>query len=376
MVGRIFFYLLMFAGIFYANFKISSYVIFIINLLAVVILATSFVMAIIFRFGISADIQRDEGVANRGEKYIAKVIIKNKTIIPILRVKVCLKVKVSGHKHKIVLKGVGMCPAKSSTIVEIPVRCDHCGTMTLEVIKAYVFDYLLLFRFRKKLSIITQIVILPKLPRLEVINMMTSQLNDGEDELYSTEKPGDDPTEIFAIREYVGGDKIRNIHWKLSSKLDKLMVKDYGMPLHNNDTIVVDTLSSNCNTKQWQKIMDEYYDLLYGLVYVMTKRGYSFWVSYIKGTYEHKKIVTQNDIHNLFTDIYDIKPYENENSCAKMYYVQRTQTKHRIFYITQFLNDETSANMHLLAEVGPVYYLIPGHVLNERMPVKFVGQRR
>ena len=39
-------------------------------------------------------------------------------------------------------------------------------------------------------------------------------------------RKGNDPSEIFDIREYVPGDDIRSIHWKLSSKTDTLILKE------------------------------------------------------------------------------------------------------------------------------------------------------
>ena len=48
---------------------------------------------------------------------------------------------------------------------------------------------------------------------------------------FSTYKKGDDPSEIFDIREYADGDKIQRIHWKLSSKTGDLMVKEGSLPL-------------------------------------------------------------------------------------------------------------------------------------------------
>ena len=37
-----------------------------------------------------------------------------------------------------------------------------------------------------------------------------------ESDSYSTIKGGDDPSEVFAIREYREGDRLQRIHWKLS----------------------------------------------------------------------------------------------------------------------------------------------------------------
>ena len=37
----------------------------------------------------------------------------------------------------------------------------------------------------------------------------------GDSDEFSMYRPGDDPSETFALREYLSGDRIRSIHWKL-----------------------------------------------------------------------------------------------------------------------------------------------------------------
>ena len=64
----------------------------------------------------------------------------------------------------------------------------------------------------------------------------SSQLDETPDSMadndeYSMTRPGSDTSEIYAIRPYVPGDPIRSIHWKLTEKLDKLMVREFGRPL-------------------------------------------------------------------------------------------------------------------------------------------------
>ena len=50
----------------------------------------------------------------------------------------------------------------------------------------------------------------------------------------SQERPGADLTETFQIREYVPGDSMRQIHWKLSGKFDRLIVRDPALPITRN----------------------------------------------------------------------------------------------------------------------------------------------
>ena len=54
----------------------------------------------------------------------------------------------------------------------------------------------------------------------EDFRFLTKEGFDMESFRYSGARPGDDPGETFDIREYQEGDSIRQIHWKLTGKLD------------------------------------------------------------------------------------------------------------------------------------------------------------
>lgn len=54
---------------------------------------------------------------------------------------------------------------------------------------------------------------------------------------YSGSRPGDDPGETYDIREYRSGDSIRQIHWKLSGKLDDIMIREKSFPV--DDTVLI-----------------------------------------------------------------------------------------------------------------------------------------
>ncbi len=78
-------------------------------------------------------------------------------------------------------------------------------------------------------------MILPELflPRI----IFREEMDSGEGETYSRERPGQDPGEFFGVREYVPGDPIRQIHWKLSEKTDKAMVREFGLPVSHRTVL-------------------------------------------------------------------------------------------------------------------------------------------
>lgn len=60
------------------------------------------------------------------------------------------------------------------------------------------------------------------------------------DEGFLQNRKGSDPSEMFDIREYVPGDDVRSIHWKLSSKTDELILREASEPSHYDVAILPD----------------------------------------------------------------------------------------------------------------------------------------
>lgn len=53
-------------------------------------------------------------------------------------------------------------------------------------------------------------------------------------------RKGSDPSETFDIRDYAPGDDIRTIHWKLSSKVGSVIVREASEPSHYDVVVLPD----------------------------------------------------------------------------------------------------------------------------------------
>ena len=73
----------------------------------------------------------------------------------------------------------------------------------------------------------------PDLMELRLNLPLRTGVSDDSDS-YSQERPGYDFADTFQLRDYVPGDSAKQIHWKLSSKLDRLVVRDPGLPLERS----------------------------------------------------------------------------------------------------------------------------------------------
>ncbi|NCC43791.1 MAG: DUF58 domain-containing protein [Clostridia bacterium] len=68
---------------------------------------------------------------------------------------------------------------------------------------------------------------------------MSNSKNSGE--AYDETHKGQDVSEVFDMRDYQQGDSVKSIHWKLSSKLDKLIIREFGNPINYHTALYYDT---------------------------------------------------------------------------------------------------------------------------------------
>jgi len=128
----------------------------------------------------------------------------------------------------------------SNQTINYPLNSCHCGKLRITVDNFILRDPLKLIKRRLNLSEETETTVIPDTfnTQIELIDDITNVVDN---DIYSTAKAGNDTSEMFAIREYIPGDSIKSIHWKLSQKSDKLMVREFGFPIVNQVLILLET---------------------------------------------------------------------------------------------------------------------------------------
>ncbi len=370
MIGHIIVYFITAVLIFAFNVINESYLPFLIDVIFIIITIAGIITVIMLHRAVEVEVDSENSVATRTEKYLVRFTVRNKGYIPLTACKVVTRVRYNGRKIKKTYRKNLCCGNNAEANCDFYISCPSCEMVTVECVKVYIYDYIGLFCIPKKIKKTSTVLVMPNLPPVDIIDKMTYVINDEDGIVYSQERPGDDQTEVFAIREYVPGDSVRKLHWKLTTKSNKLMVKDFSLPIKDNDTVIFDLFQEPKGTKSNR---DEVFDLFYGLVYAMTKRGVGFNACFYNNEYVTLRIENQNDIYALFAQIYTIEPYNYDISAAEYFYSSNGNKQNRVFYVTSYLDEHTQGNLSLLADTGKVYYLIPGHVHNSYMPVRFEG---
>ena len=131
-------------------------------------------------------------------------------------------------------------PPRGNQSLSLELPEIHAGLYRLSVTGIVIYDVLRLVGLKRKAEGIAEFLSSPKVFHIDIdtIGAAAAML---EGDMYSDRRSGNDPGEVRAIHEYVPGDPVKNIHWKLSEKTDKLLVKELGLPVTDQVLVLMDT---------------------------------------------------------------------------------------------------------------------------------------
>lgn len=123
--------------------------------------------------------------------------------------------------------------------VSFQLSSKYCGIITVCCLGIKIYDPIRLFKFTVGKNIRADIAVMPEGHEIGGQVSFTDRVNE-ESSVFSEHKAGDDPSEVFDLRGYNPGDKLNRIHWKLSSKKNEFIVKDYSLPVDIPCTVLLD----------------------------------------------------------------------------------------------------------------------------------------
>jgi Uncharacterized conserved protein (some members contain a von Willebrand factor type A (vWA) domain) len=191
---------------------------------------------------------------------IITLAIKKKNIKAELSIKneckkhedIAATIKISNHGHSVVcdITCVNLLTNEKTIIdfsnytIDYPINSNYCGKLRIIVDNFILYDPFKLLKRKLNLSEEVEITVIPDTFNTQ-IELIDDIANVIDNDIYSTAKAGNDMSETFAVREYIPGDSIKSIHWKLSQKSDKLMVREFGLPIVNQILILLETAILN-----------------------------------------------------------------------------------------------------------------------------------
>ncbi len=124
---------------------------------------------------------------------------------------------------------------KKEEFLQYLLKFDMCGLHECEVSEVKILDVFGFYGMTIPFVYHQNIVVNPEPLHMQV--MPSAYYHTARSDGYVTfNQHGNDSSEVFELREYTPGDDVRSIHWKVSTKLNELLVKE------SSQTIQMDTL--------------------------------------------------------------------------------------------------------------------------------------
>ena len=216
--------------------------------------------------------------AGKNEPFRVVLQIENPSRLPILAAGCGLEVKnlLTGASERVVRRTAILPRGRSEVALELSSDC--CGRIRTELKSLRLYDCFWLIPVRCGAGAHASVTVQPDTFPMEV-RVLANVNSPEESEVYSQEKPGNDLTETFQIRDYREGDSIRQIHWKLSTKYDRLISRDPSLPVTRSVMVFWDRHAAQVSrTRQ-----DAQAEVLVSLCRALLAAGVQFTLAWNEG---------------------------------------------------------------------------------------------
>ena len=183
-----------------------------------VIIIVSLALILLSKKHFTAELGRLSGTANAGEKIEFEVTLKKKGFCVLPFAEICINTGNEIHLRTSLI-------FRSSVRLKGSFRAEHSGLNKIYLTSVIIRDFAGLTQFKIPFEEVTQIGVLPREIEYTGPEIIPSVLPDdsGEQEEGASVTHGGMPG--YEHREYIAGDSLRRVDYKLSAKKRRLMVR-------------------------------------------------------------------------------------------------------------------------------------------------------
>lgn len=288
-------------------------------------------------------------VAKKGELIPVSVQLHNPTIFPVTHVKLYITYRNAFSSQTYKRSFMVSVDARTKTTVLCNLNSEFTGNLEISLKGIRVYDYLKICSLYKRQRGEVKVAVLPNYYELsEGFTLQNKSLVESDN--FSTVKSGDDPSEVFAIREYREGDRLQKIHWKLSMKQNQLMIKEFVDPLNCSVLIFLDLFEPE---EEWVLIyMDALLESAFSLSYSFFTAGqlhYFAWYDSKQGCCKRVRISRERDFFEALDGVLQAKSYQASTDALAAYLAEHPNDQYTdIFYISSRLSNSQIDSLSVL----------------------------
>lgn len=288
--------------------------------------------------------------AQKGEEIVGKLQLENCGRFPLPFVSGCLAYEnlLTGEKGRMRFRtGLG---ARGKETLTWNLKSRYCGKMRIALESINSGGLLNLFDLRETRREECFCMVLPNLFPIEVTLTEGFVLNQ-ESVRYSGTRRGEDPAEIYGLREYLPGDSLKHIHWKLTGKMGEWYIKELGMPIENSILLLYESPSDQDSPE----VTDARMEALLSLSQALLSKDYAHqigWYSKKDKGLRFCQVNSEDELAELTGGILELGIAGEKVSALECYL--EAWSRHpfsHVVYLTSQVNGETIGTLRLQCTV-------------------------
>lgn len=285
---------------------------------------------------LSFDLSSD-GTIHKHERGELLIHVKNNSWFPVARVQIKLlfENQLTGIQDQ--LTTYIHVSSKSEEIIRVQLESEYAGLILVSLTEVAYYDFLGIFTKKiKDVKTSTEIHVLPEYFPV-TIELEPSNLGHSNQQAYDADRKGRDGLEIFGIKEYSVDDSLKNIHWKLTSKFDELIVKELSEAVNYTFLIILDLTAAQRinNPALVDSLVDSFVSLSRGLLDI----GYAHSIGWLdrKTNYIHiEEVFSEEHLTSLLRQILSVTSVQSEESVLERFPYVSESYSHVIQLLTTF----------------------------------------
>ncbi len=283
------------------------------------------------------------------------VTIQNKSVIPISAVTFEVEFQDMSDDAVLIRRIKTPLAAKEKKSIHTVVATSHSALIECRVKKPRIYDAFGLIHFRiRNISDRAKLLISPIMSEKSFIKKSQSNYIIDSDKYSDTQK-GDDSSQVFEVREYVPGDDIRRIHWRLSSKQDTLIVKEYSKPIDDDCIVMLETGIADEDSEERKLRTDIMLSALMKLAFELIENEQNFTVYWYSCTANH--LVS-----------FDIRTFDDAAPIIEKFLSEKLSTQKNITFVMS--EEERLNNID-----KKIYYLYDSNCCENNMAFPYHDER-
>lgn len=207
----------------------------------------------------------------RMETVFMKILIESKTPLMLPMMKFHIVAASPAGDEAVPAHTVTHYRAFGKTLLEIPVRFNVRGIYKVGIEAVEFYDFLKLFRIKRRIGQASHLTVYPRNLRLEIPLKPRRQEQENSVTVGGREtKHGGDMSGIREFNEY---DTLRSVHWKLSARLSKMIVKTYWENSCDNIMLLADLFPYEQDTLLNRRLTDGVAEVVLEISALLAEQG-------------------------------------------------------------------------------------------------------